>query len=465
MLAAGAALAGLSGCAAWGEPFLTRDSQDESQSSSADAIVAPPLLKSPHSSQTSAENRLVALPPVEPHDGQPYGSNSGDASTVISLAAEDSLVTQVQFAAPLADQEEPRTLQLVPADAETADSVSPAEVPAEEELTFQPSSDPPAEEVQAEEVQAEEVQAEEVQAIPDAVPIDLGIALQLTSGQNPQVAFAQAQINEAYAQLQAAQVLWLPSIRFGASYNKHEGRIQDVAGNVFETSRIGGYAGLGIRGIGSGSPSFPGIAMHFKLSDAIYDPRIASRRTRARQSAASAVVNDELLESALAYINLLEALQVQAVAAQTVEHSEDLARVTADFARAGQGTQGDADRAAASRAVQRNRLIRAQSDIVIASARLSQQLSLDPGLLVMPQEPVLAPIDLSNADLPLPELVATGLTNRPELSASRLLVAEAAQRLRREVHSPWLPSLYLGMDYGGMGGGLGNEISNSSERL
>ena len=45
--------------------------------------------------------------------------------------------------------------------------------------------------------------------------IDLTTALLLTSGENPQVGFAQARIEESLAQLERAEVLWLPSIRGG----------------------------------------------------------------------------------------------------------------------------------------------------------------------------------------------------------------------------------------------------------
>ena len=63
-------------------------------------------------------------------------------------------------------------------------------------------------------------------------PIDLATALELAAGQNPQVLFAQQRIREAAAQLQQADALWLPSLRAGVNYNKHEGRLQDVEGVV-----------------------------------------------------------------------------------------------------------------------------------------------------------------------------------------------------------------------------------------
>lgn len=298
-----------------------------------------------------------------------------------------------------------------------------------------------------------------------AMPLDLASALTLTAGQNPQIAFVQAQIREALAQLQSAEVLWLPSIRVGGNYNKHEGKIQDVGGAVFDTSRIGTYGGLGARGIGAGSPTFPGIVMQFDLADAVFQPRIATRFAQAREQRARATVNDELLDTALAYLNLLDALERQAIARETVENSEELADLTDAFARTGQGTEADADRAATNLAIQRNQLVREAEAVAVGSAQLAQQLSIDPAVLIVPSEPGVAPIHLVPVETPVQELVATALSNRPELAENQFLVAEAIQRLQREKYSPLLPSLFIGMDYGAMGGGFGNHIGNSGDRF
>ncbi|MEX0585708.1 MAG: TolC family protein, partial [Pirellulales bacterium] len=190
---------------------------------------------------------------------------------------------------------------------------------------------------------------------PAGRPIDFATVLSMTAGQNPQVAFARARISEAVARSLRAESLWLPTLRAGANYNKHEGRIQDVAGEVFDTSRIAAYGGLGARGIGSGSPTFPGFLMQFHVADAVFQPQIAGWRAEAFRYSASATTNDELLESALAYLDLLEAMQAQVIIEETVQNSETLAELTASFAAAGQGMQADADRAATLLAVQRNR--------------------------------------------------------------------------------------------------------------
>src|SRR5262245_11893741 len=132
------------------------------------------------------------------------------------------------------------------------------------------------------------------------LPIDFATALGLTSGQNPRVALAQAQVQQAYAQYSAARVLWLPSIRAGMNYNKHEGRIQEVEGNNIEVSRGAAYGGLGANAVGAGSPAVPGIYAQFHLSDAIHQRQITGHALDAREALGEAALNDQLLETALA---------------------------------------------------------------------------------------------------------------------------------------------------------------------
>lgn len=299
----------------------------------------------------------------------------------------------------------------------------------------------------------------------DAVPIDLATALQLTTGRNPQVAFAQERIQEAYARQQTAEVLWLPSLRAGANYNKHEGKIQDVAGNIIDTSRGSVYTGLGAMAVGAGSPSVPGISMNFQLKEAAFAPRIAEQVVGARMNASRATTNDLLMESALAYTDLLEAVQVEAVAAETLRNARKLAELTESFAKAGQGLESDADRANTELTIREVELRRAREAVRVASIRLSRLLSRDQSLTLVPQEPSLVPIDLVVIDTSLQELVAIGLSNRPELTESRYLVGEAVERLRREQYAPLVPSVLLGLSYGGNGGGLGGDIENFGDRM
>ncbi|MCH7987723.1 MAG: TolC family protein [Planctomycetes bacterium] len=295
--------------------------------------------------------------------------------------------------------------------------------------------------------------------------LDFGTALSLVSGNNPQVAFARVRINEAFAQWQAAKVLWLPSIRTGISYNKHEGQLQNSTGRIVDVSRSSLQSGLGVGSVGAGSPPIPGLSVRFHFADAIFQPLIARRTVAARKYAATATNNDLLLDAALAYLELLRAVEEQKIAEETIQHTKQLAELTRNFSQSGQGPQADADRAQAELSLRENNLTRAGETIQVASFRLAEILSLDGIHKITPTEPTVTPINLISVNVPVQDLVATALANRPELSQSRLLVAEAVGRLKREKYAPLIPSVLLGLSYGGFGGGVGGTINSYQDRL
>ena len=169
----------------------------------------------------------------------------------------------------------------------------------------------------------------------DSYPLDLGGVLGLANGQNPQVILARERINEAYAQVDRADILWLPSLRAGVNYNKHEGTIQDVAGGVFNTSRGMLYGGLGAGAVGAGSPSVPGLVANFHLTDAIFQPKIARFQASSRQFAATSARNDVLCDSAVAYLELLRAERRLTIAREAREKTNRIAELTGTFARVG----------------------------------------------------------------------------------------------------------------------------------
>jgi outer membrane protein TolC len=300
---------------------------------------------------------------------------------------------------------------------------------------------------------------------PTIWPIDLATALEYTTGQNPQVNYAREKIRESLAKWDGAKALWLPSLRAGANYHKHDGRIQDVAGTIIETSRNSVYNGFGSQAVGAGSPAVPGVLMNFHLRDGIFQPRIAGQVVGASRQAGQAAINDMLLETALAYCNLLEAAQLRVIAIETESNAGQLQKLTADYAAAGAGLPSDADRSTAEAAFRKMEVQRLSEQLRIRSSRLSQLMSHDPQVVLEPLEEALAPIDLINLNTDLSSMVAHGLSSRPELSEQRYLVGEAIERLRRERYAPLVPSVLLGLSYGGNGGGLGSSFSNYGDRM
>jgi outer membrane protein TolC len=290
-------------------------------------------------------------------------------------------------------------------------------------------------------------------------------ALALVAGQNPQIAFANEQINEAFAQVRAAKVLWLPSIQAGINFQNHDGPLQNSDGTIPAASRSAIEAGLGMYAVGGGAPAVPGLSAKFALADAVFQPRIAGQQAAIRQHAATATTHDLLLFVAVAYLDLLRTFQQQAIARETLEHAEQLADLTAAFARRGQGSQADADRAQTELAVRKNVLAQAAAQSQVASARLVELLHLPPSCVVAPEEPTLVPIEIVSRDAEAAQLVADGLSHRPEVAESRHLVAEAVGKLDRERYAPLLPNLLLDVSQGGFGGGQGSTLADFRGRF
>jgi outer membrane protein TolC len=294
--------------------------------------------------------------------------------------------------------------------------------------------------------------------------LSLSNVLHLADSQNPNVATARERINEAYARVQRAETLWIPSLRAGLNYNHHEGSIQDVAGRVFNTNRSSFYGGMGANAVGAGSPAVPGIVAQFHLTDAIFQPKIAAHQASARQFGATATRNDTLRDAAVAYLELVRAEHALAIAREAVANTQKLTDITRQYAETGQGLQSDHQRLEAELALRQEESVACEEGVQVASARLAQVLHADPSVVIQTGEPTVIPLQIVTLDGGPASYVATGLSRRPELAEQKHLVCEAVERLRREKFAPLVPSVLLGMSYGGMGGGFGSSIVNSDDR-
>lgn len=295
--------------------------------------------------------------------------------------------------------------------------------------------------------------------------VDLPTVLRLANADNLQVGIARWQVEQALARQQRAETLWLPSIRAGANYNRHDGAIQDVVGNQFDTNRSAFYAGNGAGVFGAGAPMVPGVMAQFHLTDALFQPLAARQVVAARSHNAAAVRHNTICQASLAYQELLRAAQDRAVLEQTLDHAQQLAGLSRQFANVGQGPVADAERAAAELAQRQVELLRNEESIRVAGAKLAQLLRLDQNLNLLPAEPTIVPLDFVAVDTPLRDLIATGLSQRPELAEQRHLVCEAVARLQRERYAPMIPSVLLGASYGGMGAGVNGDQAAMQDRF
>ncbi len=303
-------------------------------------------------------------------------------------------------------------------------------------------------------------------SLPENVMLmDLPTALALVGGTHPVVGFAQWRVQEAYARLDSANAMWLPSLRAGISFHRHDGNLQASNGNIDDVNRSSLQAGLGAGATGAGTTPIPGIVAEFHVSDAIFLPRIAEKTAWARQHAATAACQDQLLAVALAYLNLLSAEQELQVLAASQARTAELAQLTADYAAAGQGLQADADRLATELILVEGRVLEAQELRDVALARLLETVSLEPGCQVAIADPALVPIELVAMPADSRSLIGTALSQRPELREAQCLVAAACDEFERQRYAPFVPSVLLALSETGFGGGLGNRVDQFSDRM
>lgn len=298
----------------------------------------------------------------------------------------------------------------------------------------------------------------------DTTLLNLPTALSMIGGDHPAIGFAQWKVQEAYAVLDQAEVLWLPSIQTGFSFHRHDGNYQASNGDIVDVNRSSLQYGLGAGATGAGTTPVPGLRAQFHLADAIFAPDIAKKTAWAAGHAEKAVVNRQLRDVALAYMKLLDAHQQQRILEDIRGRTAGLAKITDDFAGAGQGLQADADRMQTELMLIDGRIAVSRENVDVASARLAHALSTDAGQRIIPMDSTVVPIDLISADMDRGSLISSGLSARPELKQLQALVAAACDRYQRQKYSPFVPSVLLGFSAGGFGGDTGNAINSVDDR-
>jgi outer membrane protein TolC len=286
----------------------------------------------------------------------------------------------------------------------------------------------------------------------------------MIGGQHPVVGFARWRVQEAYAQLDRAKVMWLPSIQSGFNYRRRDGNYQAVDGSIVDVNLNSMNYGLGAGAVAAGSPTRPGVVAEFHLADALFLPQAAEKTAWARGHAAAGTLNQQLLNGGLAYYDLLEAYQDFEILSSAANRTSDLAKLTENFALAGEGLQTDADRTATELSLLQTRQLAARERQLIASTRLARTLSIPATSGLLPQDATVVPLELMPQAYDEPTLISIGLATRPELKESQALVAAACEVYKREKYAPFVPSVLLGVSTTSFGGGLGSDADNFSGR-
>jgi outer membrane protein TolC len=290
-------------------------------------------------------------------------------------------------------------------------------------------------------------------------PINLATALQLAQVRSLDVRVAAERVAAADAQLDLARSRWLPTIVLGGDYARQDGSVQDSAGNVANASRSTVMAGVGPTAV-------------FSPSEAIFAPLAARQVVTARGHEYRAAENDTLFRVADAYFTLQRARGELAGALESERFAADVVRRTEGLATA-LAEPVEVNRAKAELARRKQAVETAREQSEVAVAELNRLLRLPPTTVIEPVESPQVRIELFDGQTPVDDLIALGLTNRPELASQQSLVAATLARLRQEKLRPLVPSVLLRgnatnpagtLSTGWFGGGLEGSVTSGGWR-
>jgi outer membrane protein TolC len=262
------------------------------------------------------------------------------------------------------------------------------------------------------------------------LPVNLATALRLADARPLVVVAAQVSSFVAQAQLERARVLWVPTLNTGFDYYRHDGGSQNIqTGNLEVQSTNFFYAG------GGGT-------LIVATTDAIFTPLAARQVLNARRANVQAAKNDAMLSTSEAYFNVHQQRGTYAGALDALARGRDLVRRINSL---GQNLvpEAETDRAKNLVAVLEQEATTARERWRVASVNLTRVLRLDPTAVIVPLEPDHLQITVVDPNRCVDDLIAIGLTNRPELALSQALVQATLARLRQEKMRPLLPSVLI----------------------
>lgn len=284
-------------------------------------------------------------------------------------------------------------------------------------------------------------------------PIDLATALQLAGVQNPELLIARERITEAMALKQLAAAQALPNINVGTNYDLHRGPLQQSSGNILQVNRDAMYVGLGSNAVGSGTVNIPGVSYNLNVGTAWFNFLRSKQLVALAGAAARTSQNNTLLNVCLAYSELVRAEARLAVFKLNIREAEELVRLTEAYSSAGQGRKADADRTTVELRKREADLVQVEADAVAASVRLGRLLNLDSAVRLKPTDGAAVPASVVPELVPVTELVAIALMQRPELEERRIEIRQALYELSGAKLLPFSPNVVLGFSTGSFGGG------------
>lgn len=280
--------------------------------------------------------------------------------------------------------------------------------------------------------------------------INLETALRLAGARNLSIELARERVQEARSLLEQERAQLLPWLAPGLGYRRHDGNLQDIVGQVFDTSKQSGTAALTLQA-------------QLNLGDSIYRMLAARQVVAANEARDDAQRRSIHLAAATGYTELCRASAAVVTTEESLQITDRTLAQVREAVAAGLAFAGDAVRVEVQRERNEATVLAARQDARVASARLAQLLRLPPSDELLPNLTEFVPTRLVSTNLALDALVASALTSRPELRHADALVNAAKTRRSGVTRGPWLPTVGAQAALGGLAGGRNGEFGNADD--
>ncbi len=283
------------------------------------------------------------------------------------------------------------------------------------------------------------------EAPPNKLPVSLDTVFRLAQDQNAQVLKAREQVNGAHAEVDLADLGWVPRLYVGHAWYRHEGGIQNEDGTLTHSSTGALFAGMELHG-------------ELDLRQYAFEKVKAERDVWQQKGELSRITNETLQQASETYLDLLRARSEEALARAQITRQEDLLKFVRGLNDRGLRAEEamiEADLDGYRQLAQRMAQLQHA-----ASARLVYLLGLPPCTELIPVDDHLQPFELIDASAPACDLVARAMAAGPGVrELEGLLNLLQTSIAKANGPSRWLPVFEVRMAEGAFGAGPGASMS------
>lgn len=289
-------------------------------------------------------------------------------------------------------------------------------------------------------------------AVSNAAPmhVSLPTVMKLAGANNDEIQQAQVKHTEMIAESKQAWQRFWPTLSLNAGYRGHEGRVQDIAGAVFDARKQQYTLGTA-------------ILVDWSPGDIYYSALAAKQKAIAAEELAEKTRRDILQEAVARYYDLLATEADMAVIEDDLRLTEDYANQLGGAVTAGTAFRADLLRVKTQVSRAKISVRQGQEKRDLAAAALAETLRLAPETPLRPAKSDLVPVSLVSTH-GVATLISQAHQNRPELRAAGAANTAAVLESDRTRIAPIIPSVQAGYSIGGLGGGFAGEWGNFNDQ-